>query len=199
MGEYAIRKSDGVEIKIGTCESMYYLRLEDKYKVDLNHPKHGQMGVFGWFWRLPFPDEDNVLPGDYENYNRSLHLWKYEDNPPLSRKNAPYSVSFSDPETVSDPGLIQLKHDSGLLVNVKCYHGEQLPQGNDDFQPHWNGKSHAFELSSLRTTETGDVWPVVKCRFCDHAWRYNWEDVLPYIHGEMKQRLEKYNLGQTIK
>ena len=33
MGEYAIRKSDGESIKIGTCEDMYYLRYEDRFKV----------------------------------------------------------------------------------------------------------------------------------------------------------------------
>ncbi len=30
MGEYAKRASDGVEVKIGTCEAMYYLRFEDR-------------------------------------------------------------------------------------------------------------------------------------------------------------------------
>ena len=33
MGEYARRKSDNESIKIGTCESMYYLRYEDRDKV----------------------------------------------------------------------------------------------------------------------------------------------------------------------
>jgi hypothetical protein len=40
MGEYATRKSDNEYIKIGTCESMYYLRFDDinqvVYEYDLD-------------------------------------------------------------------------------------------------------------------------------------------------------------------
>jgi ferredoxin hydrogenase len=34
MGEYAKRKSDGLEVKIGTCASMYYLRYEQRNEVN---------------------------------------------------------------------------------------------------------------------------------------------------------------------
>lgn len=61
MSEYAKRKSDGEEIKIGICEEMMFLRFEDKDKVI---PVKGS--GFGYRWRLPFPDEDNTLPGDYK-------------------------------------------------------------------------------------------------------------------------------------
>ena len=33
MGEFAIRKSDMEEIKIGTCERMYYIRWDDRNNV----------------------------------------------------------------------------------------------------------------------------------------------------------------------
>lgn len=34
MGEYAKRKSDNQKIKIGTCQTMYYLRLEGRNQVE---------------------------------------------------------------------------------------------------------------------------------------------------------------------
>ena len=69
MGEYAIRKSDGESIKIGTCESMYYLRYEDRCKVT---PEEGS--GFGNRWRLPFPDEDCIRPGEYDSGFRGIEL-----------------------------------------------------------------------------------------------------------------------------
>ena len=69
MGEYAIRKSDRQSIKIGTCEDMYYLRYEDQDKVT---PESGS--DFGYRWRIPFPSEDNILPGDYDGGFRQIDL-----------------------------------------------------------------------------------------------------------------------------
>ena len=69
MGEYAIRKSDNESIKIGTCESMYYLRYEDRGKVT---PEQGS--GFGYYWPLPFPDEDCIRPGEYDSCFRGIEL-----------------------------------------------------------------------------------------------------------------------------
>ena len=183
MGEYAIRKSDSQRIKIGTCESMYYLRLEDKNKVQ---PENGS--GFGWYWRLPHPEEDGILPGDYDSHVANLRLW----NKPAGEK---YGHDFTDPTAADRPGTIQLRHECGLLVNVPCYHGYKLPEINPPAQAFWNGKGWFLELKCLRT-DGERVHPVVECRHCHEAWRYRWADVLPYIHGEMKKRLEKYAEGE---
>lgn len=168
MGEYAIRKSDGQEIKIGTCENMYYLRYEDRAKVshkpgNVDPVKDANQIRF----RLPFPDEDGIEPGSYENYDRGFIL---------ARDNA----AFVDDETANDPGIIQLTHKCGLLVNVPCYHGAKLP-AMGDATVFWNGKGPSLVLRQLRPTDDG-VKPVVACRWCNHAWRYDWSDVWEYIH-----------------
>ena len=69
MGEYAIRKSDRESIKIGTCEDMYYLRYEDQNKVTPD-----ECSGFGYRWRIPFPDEDHILPGEYDSGFRQVDL-----------------------------------------------------------------------------------------------------------------------------
>lgn len=188
MGEYAIRKSDGQEIKIGTCESMFYLRYEDRNKVSKKANSLDANKETGLFWRLPFPDEDNVLPGDYEEYNRGERLYKMVKD----HMGVDHCEEFSDKETIEDPGTIQLTHKCGMLVNLPCYHGEKLPTTSNEIQPFWNGRSWFYELSSIKNTEDGKIHPIVHCRHCDHAWRYTWEEILPYLHGEMKTRLEKY-------
>lgn len=184
MGEYAVRKSDGQEVKIGTCESMYYIRYEDRNKVSKLENSIDASSEIGLFWRLPYPDEDTIGIGGYEQYNRGQRLWKMEDG---------CGIDFSDPSTVDSPGMIQLKHPSGLLVNVPCYHGEKLPEVSNGVKVFWNGRSWFYELAFVKNVDTQTVKPVVRCRHCDQMWRYEWDEILPYLHGEMKERLEVYN------
>ena len=65
MGEYA--KFQGQSIKIGTCENMYYLRADQAAMVQ---PESGNVDPIrdreSLRFRFPFPDEDNVLPGEFE-------------------------------------------------------------------------------------------------------------------------------------
>lgn len=198
MGEYATRKSDRERIKIGTCSEMYYLRFEDRHKVSAEpnsvdvarHPEDLR-------FRLPFPDEDNIQPGDYDKHNRGLRLYRQVK----SRTTAPdYCEDFTDAKTASEPGNIQLRHDCGLLLNVPCYHGHKLPDVAEGMKAFWNGKGHFLELSSLRTVkdDAGEVhvFPVVACRHCMGAWRYQWAEVMEYIERPMRERLEVYVAAQ---
>ncbi len=183
MGEYAIRKSDNVEVKIGTCESMYYLRFDQKHLVKPTPGSLNPESAQGLFWRLPFPDEDNVQIGEYVKYNRGYRLFKSGEK---------YAEDFSDASTIENPGTMQFHNDSGLLVNVKCYHGEKLPESTGDVKMFWNGKSWFYELTSIKNTADGVV-PVVSCRHCGQMWRYSWAEILPFIHDtEMRERLAVY-------
>lgn len=184
MGEYAIRKSDNEEIKIGTCEMMYYLRYEDRHKVSPRPDRNDtDPSTFeNVFWRLPFPDEDHVLPGDYENHGRAERLYTKDD----------CCATALTAELTSNDGIIQLHHESGLLLNVPCTHGRELPDTTGtSIKSFWNGKSWFFELAHLKNTEEG-ILPVIHCRFCRSMWRFTWAEVMPYLHGELKTRLQKY-------
>lgn len=176
MGEYGKRKADNARIKIGTCESMYYLRLVDKDKVT-----PGTGSSFGHYWRLPFPDEDQILPGDYQDYARGLRLYKMGEHGAVDYENEKFSLEY--------PGIIQLKHEeAGLLVNLPCSHGHSLPAG---INAHWNGKGYSLELCHLRTTDEG-VFPIIRCRHCSNMWRESWENIWEYIEPEMQKRLQIY-------
>jgi len=186
MGEYA-KTQNGTEVKIGTCESMYYLRFDDRDKVRKLPGSLDASTTTDLFWRLPFPDEDSIGIGNYSDYKRGLRLFK-------KNEQTGYCDSFSDPETVNDPGTIQFHNDSGLLINVKCYHGEKLPESTGDFKAFWNGKSWFYELVHIKNTKTG-IFPVVQCRHCQQMWRYTWDDILPFVHNaEMLKRLTAYSL-----
>ena len=139
MGEYAKRKIDGVEVKIGTCNSMYYLRYEQRNEVEY------EFGKERFHWRIPTPNEDNIKAGDF----------KYEllDE----GKFIPYKlrlISNIPSKTIEEikqyKGTMHLRDEpSGLQISIPCYHGLALPHNTDDIHYHWNGKSDCIYLSFL--------------------------------------------------
>ncbi len=189
MGEYATRISDGERIKIGTCEEMLYLRYEDRAKVRKVPGSLDAATTLGLFWRLPFPDEDGILPGDYRTHGRGERLYKLL---PKDTQGWQGSVDFAPADLAENPGIMQMYNESGVLLNVKCYHGIRLPDCGPDVQAHWNGISWFLELASLKNRKDGKVVPVVHCRFCRSAWSFEWADVMPYLNGEMAARLAFY-------
>lgn len=195
MGEYAIRKSDSERVKIGTCEAMYYLRFEDRFKVQGEaHSVDPSKEPEGLFFRIPFRDEDNVPIGEYKDHNRGLRLYHFDGYYPVNSDNKTYA-DFNIPDLVDRPGIIQLRHDSGLLVNVSCYHGIKLPEVSADFSPGWNGKSWSLELVHLKAVKEGEnikVYPIVHCRHCRNMWRFDWSDIWNDIPEDMRERFEEY-------
>ena len=71
MGEYA--KYGNRQIKIGTCEDMYYLRFDQRRKV---RPEDGSVDpvrdAHSLRFRFPFPDEDGISPGEFADHDRSI-------------------------------------------------------------------------------------------------------------------------------
>lgn len=188
MGEYA-KRQDGEEVKIGTCGNMYYLRYEDRVKMTAIPCSLDPQTEERLFWRLPFPDEDDVGIGCYKDHKRGLRLYQRVGNDPFRTHR-----DFIAPACAASPGIMQLRNDAGLLLNVQCYHGEKLPDCGPDARASWNGKSWFYELASVKNV-AGLLFPVVHCRFCGEAWRFTWEEVLPFVgNKEMKARLEAYAL-----
>jgi hypothetical protein len=66
MGEYGTYL--GNNIKIGTCEDMYYLRADQRHLVKAA-ALHDLTDIR---FRFPFPDEDHRQPGDFDDYDRGL-------------------------------------------------------------------------------------------------------------------------------
>jgi hypothetical protein len=172
MGEYANYK--GQQIKIGTGEAMYYLRYEDRAKVrpipnSLDPKEHLDILSF----RLPFPDEDGMGPGNYEDYARGSRLFGFKGSESLGA------------------GTIQLTHPNGLLLNAPCYHGSKLPDGGD-IKAFWNGRDpHHFELLRIGVRR-GKVAPIIQCKYCRKEWNTDWADIEEYIEPGLRKALSIY-------
>lgn len=71
MGEYANYK--GQEIKIGTCENMYYLRADQAHKVQAIPNSLDPVAEAGSIrFRFPFPWEDHTEPGAFADYDAAM-------------------------------------------------------------------------------------------------------------------------------
>jgi len=192
MGEYAKLKTTGEEFKIGTCENMYYLRFEDRYKIVYDS------SFTGCRFRLPFVDEDNVGIGNYNNYDRGIDLIpKYDED----IKQTFYFDDIYKEHYQEHKGLIQLHHESGLMINASCYHGYKLPDNNNskDLKAFFNGRTPTnFELSQIKIqvneeTKVKELIPIVRCKHCKTPFKANWASVLLHVRQTTKEERELYN------
>lgn len=89
MGEFATYR--GESIKIGTCENFYYLRADQRhlvsgYEYELAHDR----------FRFPFPDEDDIAPGQFEDHSRGVGIPGYTLPATLSGDEH-RSIQFTNP------------------------------------------------------------------------------------------------------
>jgi hypothetical protein len=81
MGEYV--RIHGQEVKIGTCERMYYIRFDEfrRYyekgaigELPGNANPHMYMGsAHEFWWRFPYPHEDGQTVGDFHDRDHEPH------------------------------------------------------------------------------------------------------------------------------
>lgn len=189
MGEYA--QFNGDKIKIGTCEQMFYLRWEDRYRVK---PLSGSLNPAkeqGLFFRLPFPDEDHLDPGQYFDPDRGIRLYKTEPND----QGYEEIVDFDTSVLAETPGQIQVSADNGYLLSIVCYHGYKLPNiGGGLLAAHWGGKTHSIELIAIKPTNDG-MRGVIHCRHCRKMWSDDLTSLVEWVPNEtLRQRLSQYAL-----
>jgi len=192
VGEYAKLKSNGQEIKIGTCENMYYLRFEDRHKVIYDY------SFTGYRFRLPFIDEDKIDIGNYDDYDRGIDLIPNYDE---ETESYTYFDDIYKDQYQEHKGLIQLHHQSGLVVNASCYHGYKLPDNNNskELRAFYNGKTSInFELSQVKIhlneeTKVKELIPIVRCKHCKIPFKADWASVLLHIRQHTKEDKEFFN------
>lgn len=177
MSEYATRKIDGKEFKIGTCEDMFNCRYDQIGEV-----VYPYMSDY-LYWRIPNPNEDWVKPGDF---NQSLLLrdiyipWKLKID--ASR------FSEEDKAGMKQSGTIQLKEPKmGLLVNIRCPHGfpmEQFKQNTEGavISMGYSGHQDTLYLKGLKN-EPNELKVLVECSACGSMWSFSFNDIEPMIES----------------
>lgn len=170
MGEYA--RHNGHEVKIGTCEDMYYLRADQTQDVDYEWDAETLAVVR---FRFPFPDEDAIKPGAFEDYSRGVKVpgWKF-----------PETLSGSDGH-----GSVQFTSTQGYILSLPC--PEQFPECEDGRgtdvlgvrvgRNGFSGGGAKIRQQALR----GGVWvTLVECGSCGALHRLDTlEDAEPVIEA----------------
>ena len=159
MGEYALYK--GKEVKIGTCNSMYYLRWEQRKSV-VHQPGNvnpvTQANVL-WF-RAPRKREDGIEPGMFD-----FQGWCGVEPIRFYIKNE-CKQFYREVEELAkqERGLVSVRAEKiGVTCKVPCYHGftTELPEGMcyNGFNPNTLG------IAGLGVREGGAV-ALIGCVAC---------------------------------
>lgn len=148
MGEYANYK--GQNIKIGTCEDLYYLRADQRELVEGYEFDEQTLNVFRF--RFPFPDEDGLEPGAFEDYDRGVKI-----------------PGWSIPDEIAgelDHGIVQFTAPQGYNLCVPCPEGPDTIEGLTIHRNGWNGGPRVVQQGFRE----GELRLIVKCGSCGYCW-----------------------------
>ena len=179
MGEYA--EYNGEQIKIGTCEDMYYLRADQRFKVTNSDVNMRGDEVHHIRFRFPWPDEDKIEPG-----SGKFHDNGYDRAVAVPGAEAPKDVEHHSVQFVA--------REPGYLISLPC------PEGPDSSLPvHRNGFSGAVKLVRQKLLTDGRLVPVLRCGGCGGMWRVEEQHEIEAIavafrsEGDRLERAGEYN------
>ena len=167
MGEYASYK--GNEIKIGTCENLYYLRADQVRRLD--DPTVVTAYLDAYRFRFPFPDEDSNEPGEIGHRAHDRGVAVHGDVAQVLARLDPeqhfsvqltsplgYVLSIPCPESSGTPGLVAAE---GIITTTD---GRENP-----YHVGRNGFAGSLFVRQQRYWE-GRLVTVVGCA-CGAVWR----------------------------
>lgn len=161
MGEYVLYR--GQPVKLGTCENLYFVRYADYARMvaagevttwgGSSSPAEYLDGAFRF--RFPFPNEDDLAPFTYEDYDRGYLV---------DVTGAPDLVEMAKHLTA---GASLHPRGGGYNVNVSF----PCPQTEDFAAVLSSGISwRILEIVQQRPVE-GSLWTVCRCPYCGARWR----------------------------
>lgn len=177
MGEHATY--NGEEIKIGTCEEMYYLRHDQRHLI--SDYEFGPLDRF----RFPFPDEDHIEPGQFDDHDRGVQCYGWR-----------IPTDWGDGH-----GAVQFIASSGYNLCIDCpeAHSAGDEVGAIDvngIKVHRNGWSAWPRVVQQRAAD-GVLATIVKCGACGAKWRIpDLETARPIIDGLIAEA-ERTTLQRT--
>lgn len=155
MGEYA--KLNGEDIKIGTCEQMYYLRADQVQLIESVsgsvNPQRKEEAESIRF-RFPFPDEDHVEPGAFEPYDRAFSVWDVEVPEDIEHYHLQFTRNYPS--------------SGGILLSTPCPHSKEGKASGLKWS--YNGYSGPVGIHSQRLVNEQLVL-ILRCMDCGALWR----------------------------
>jgi hypothetical protein len=175
MGEYATNRK-GNQIKIGTCESMYWLRWSqrDQVKPDAHSLNPADVADRLRF-RFPWPDEDGIEAGEFENPDRKL---------PIDGYVIPADVDHRNVQFTSTKGY-------NLVIPCPEGHPEAVTVSGEPVKIHRNGFAGSVFLSATRWRPSIGLVPVLECA-CGAMWREEGRPEIEAIAAALRAMADRF-------
>lgn len=181
MGEYI--QLDGRHYKLGTCESLYYVRYDDLagwirdgrvlYSPGNEQPREYLQGT-PYRFRFPFPDED-----DPEEETRLDRYYSGAGIDLQGQEAYTRGITFRVPRGMVDDGdIVHFPISTWVRAKGLDFVGMSFshpcPQSHDNFRDDALGDWGYLSVVQQRPIE-GRLWTVVGCAFCAGLWRLDAE------------------------
>ncbi len=157
MGEYAQFK--GEQIKIGTCEDMYYLRFDQRAMVTAERGSVNPVtDAEALRFRFPFPDEDGLEPGDGRFHENGYHRG--------------IGVHGFTAQTDVEHYTVQFVAQAGYNVSLPCPESSAYAADQPaNIRMHRNGCGAVVQLVAQRLIPGIGLVPILRCTACGTMWR----------------------------
>ncbi len=189
MAEYTIRKADKKRIEIGESEEMYYLRFRDldqvqRYTESYIDLQHDDNLVF----RLPLPNEDHILPGEY--CTKTSFLFNHKKNREycrLEKEDRFFNPCYNMPDEIIFYSTVR---DTFIKVECDHYFTSLKKQRVMMEDIHIEDENTNFLCLSGVITGQKELMICVSCFVCGLTWLYKFSQIERLIiNPEMKKRL----------
>jgi len=188
MGENALRLSDHKKIKTGYGDKLFYLRYEDRHKVEGVSHSVDPRTIENVQWRLSLPCEDHLKPGDYESHRPYI---RYDKNTGSACIASDCRLSDGMTELFEEhpyrTGTWQLiQKDLGLQLNITCYHGLKDNTGTGEVSFGWNGKRSPFALCGV-WNDPAEMTVCFTCVACGEEWKASFVEIQHLVDSPQMQ------------
>ena len=171
MSEFA--EYEGKRIQIGTCEDLFYLRADQWDRVT---PVSGRGNVAQYLkvvrFRFPWPDEDDVEPGMFEDYKRSC---------PLPGLKAPA-------EHAERHHRVPFLASAGYQCSLPCPEGGKTIEGAHIQRTGFRGAVHLCQQRWWNGLLVG----VLECGGCGFVWRLETLDAAQPAIDALRSEAERH-------
>ncbi|SHI61056.1 hypothetical protein SAMN02745671_01138 [Anaerovibrio lipolyticus DSM 3074] len=189
MGDYAYRKCDGQEIKIGTCGVNYYLTFDQWVNGEVwgKDARLMNKNLERQSFRLPIEEEKDILPGDFDFHGfdgadpvRVFFRKEYVDEGNRDYRYTPF-VKEIRKYCFENKGQLAMtkklgkyrfgdfEEGTGIYAYAPCYHG--FVADKDEFKGKnfgYNGfNPHVLCITSVGFSSTMEAVATVSCYACE--------------------------------
>jgi hypothetical protein len=195
MGEYVTINKQ--QVKLGTCEDLYYTRLNQLWSYShIQGVKEYLNPDNGFRYRFPFPEEDNLTIGNYNDFDKGLIISLHADDYRL--------VDFSH-DDIWHGCSAENKGSYNVNISLPCPQSKALDwtfiQMPDNTTMKIKHSNNDFRIVSIKQQKqvNGEVWTVISCPYCGSRVRIDYDGAVKLVHSIKVGYIDCHNATESNK